>query len=361
MLKNVKKFLLNTLAGANIAVALLMFLVGYSGCLNPAEHPMLSNIGLTFPGFIVVNLIFLIVWAMVSLKRAIIPLLAFAACFTPVRTYVPINLFGEEPPEGAFKVMSYNIKGFPKHTDSTTNITTRPAISYILNSGADIVCLQEAGNAYYLEDSIKNTYAYHDSCQNGKKASVLTVLSKFPIVKKELIPYPSENNSSAAFYIKKGHDTLLVINNHFEKTGLSDEERKDFNSMVEGSTTTDTIKMESKRLIVVLGESSRIRYKQVDIVARYIQDHAQYPIILCGDFNDSPISHTHHTLTKGLTDCFVATGNGPGWTYTNSRMYVRIDNILCSSHFTPYKCIVDKNATGSDHYPVTCWLKNTSK
>jgi endonuclease/exonuclease/phosphatase family metal-dependent hydrolase len=119
--------------------------------------------------------------------------------------------------------------------------------------------------------------------------------------------------------------------------------------------------MESKRLIVVLGESSRIRCKQVDIVARYIQDHAQYPIILCGDFNDSPISHTHHTLTKGLTDCFVATGNGPGWTYTNSRMYVRIDNILCSSHFTPYKCIVDKNATGSDHYPVTCWLKNTSK
>ena len=356
MLKNLKKFTLNLLAGANITVALLMLFVGYSGCLNPAEHPMLSNIGLTFPLFIVVNLAFLIFWAVFSLKRILIPILAFIVSYAPVRTYIPLNIYDKEPPAEAFKVLSYNVKGFLVETDDATGVSTRPALSYVINSGADIVCLHETGVTSFLEDSVKGVYEYYDSCRNGKQGSALTLLSKYPIVKKELIPYPSMSNSSGAFYVKKGNDTLLIINNHFERTGLSREDRTGFNDMVEGSVGTDTVKMESKRLIVLLGEASRVRSRQVDAVARYIREHSQYPIILCGDFNDSPISYTHHTLCDLLTDCFVTTGKGPGWTYTDSRMYVRIDNILCSSHFTPFRCSVDKEADGSDHYPIVCWL-----
>ena len=361
MFKNVKRFLLNMLAGANVAVALLMVLVGWSGHLHPAEHPMLSCVGLTFPLFILLNLAFLVVWVLFSPKRIFIPLLAFAISFLHVRTYIPINFKGGDVPEGAFKVLSFNVKGFMSNTDEKTGIATRPALSYVLNSDADIVCLQEIGVTTFLTDSIKGHYAYSDSCRNGAKGSILTLLSKYPIVKKEVIAYPSESNSSGAFYVKKGADTLLVINNHFEKTGLSREDRMGFHDMVEGTVATDTVKAESRRLIVVLGEAARIRSKQVDAVARYIREHSQYPIILCGDFNDSPISYTHHVLAGLLTDCFVATGTGLGWTYTDSRMYVRIDNILCSSHFTPYKCTVDNQAPGSDHYPIACWLKNTSK
>ena len=131
--------------------------------------------------------------------------------------------------------------------------------------------------------------------------------------------------------------------------------------MVEGTSVADTVRHESCHILGVLSEASRIRSRQVDIVARYIHEHRHLPIILCGDFNDTPISYTHHQLTRQLTDCFVATGRGLGWTYMDSRMYVRIDNILCSKHFKPYKCIVDTKTIGSDHFPIVCWLKNTWK
>ena len=102
MFKNVKRFLLNMLAGANVAVALLMVLVGWSGHLHPAEHPMLSCVGLPFPLFILLNLAFLVVWVLFSPKRIFIPLLAFAISFLHVRTYIPINFKGGDVPEGAF-------------------------------------------------------------------------------------------------------------------------------------------------------------------------------------------------------------------------------------------------------------------
>ncbi len=361
MFKNLKKFTLNLLSGSNVAVGVLMWLVGYSGRLHPADHPLLSSIGLTFPLFILVNLGFIVLWMMVSRKRLLIPLAAFVVSFVPVRTYVPINISSGKIPEGALKVMSFNVKGFIAQTDSATGETSRPALSAVVSSGADIVCLQEIGISQFVEDSIKGIYQYYDSCRNGKHGSMLTVLSKYPIVGKELIAYPSESNSSAAFYLKVGADTVLVINNHFEKTGLSPEDRSEFNNIVEGTSDTDTLGVEPRRLVVILGEASRIRSRQVDVVARYIEQHSHLPIILCGDFNDSPISYTHHRLTERLSDCYVETGTGPGWTYMDSRMYVRIDNILCSEDFEPYQCKILNKTIGSDHFPVVCWLKKTLK
>ena len=361
MLKKLKKFTLNLLVGANVAVGLLMCLVGYSDRLHPAEHPMLANIGLTFPLFVVVNLGFILLWSVISPKRVVIPIIAFVLAYAPVRTYVPINILTREMPDSTIKVMSFNVKGFLAMTDSTSGITTRPALSAVVRADADIVCLQETGITSFLEDSIRSQYQYYDSCRNGKSGSALTVLSKYPIIGKELIAYPSESNSSAAFFLDVEGDTVLVVNNHFEKTGLSPEDRSEFHHIVEGTTATDTARVESQRLIVILGEASRIRSRQADIVARYIRDHSHLPIILCGDFNDSPISYTHHLLTRQLDDCFVATGNGPGWTYMDSRMYVRIDNILCSEHFRPYRCRIETKTIGSDHFPVVCWLKKTWK
>ena len=45
MIKQIKSFVVNLIAGANIATILLMLLAGYSDRLNPAEHPLLSVLG----------------------------------------------------------------------------------------------------------------------------------------------------------------------------------------------------------------------------------------------------------------------------------------------------------------------------
>ena len=63
------------------------------------------------------------------------------------------------------------------------------------------------------------------------------------------------------------------------------------------------------------------------------------------------------TVSCDLTDCYAATGRGPGFSFNQQAFYVRIDNILCSNHFTPYNCKVDNKIKASDHYPIFCWLK----
>ena len=80
-------------------------------------------------------------------------------------------------------------------------------------------------------------------------------------------------------------------------------------------------------------------------------------MIVCGDFNTSPISYTHRRLTEYLNDAYTRTGNGVGNSYNRSGMYFRIDNILVSPDITPYGAIVDKSIKTSDHYPIFCFIK----
>ena len=58
-----------------------------------------------------------------------------------------------------------------------------------------------------------------------------------------------------------------------------------------------------------------------------------YPIILCGDFNDTPTSYTYKQLSEGLNDSFSNAGLGIGQTYNGKFPTLRIDYILHSPEF----------------------------
>ena len=62
MIKQLKTFTVNLVAGANIATVILMLCSGFSDRLNPANYPLLSCFGLVFPIFLIVNLLFLFFW-----------------------------------------------------------------------------------------------------------------------------------------------------------------------------------------------------------------------------------------------------------------------------------------------------------
>ncbi len=357
MILQIKRFALQMIAGANIATAIIMLLVGMSDRLDPREHPMLANAGLLFPFFIALNLGFLVFFLFAKRKYAIIPVAGFLIAYTPIRTYCPLNVT-RDAPEGAVKVLSYNVFSF-NHKGAPEN-QPNPILDYIMESGADIACLQEA----MLNDSIikasEKTFPYRDSVKNVKSGDCLVLMSRFPILSKERIKYESKGNLSVAFKVKIGRDTVTVINNHFETSGLSPADRKGFKEMMKGNAEGDTMKIESRRLTVKLGEAAKTRAPQVDAVAEYVR-RCKGSIILCGDFNDSPISYAHRTLAKELTDCYVAAGNGPGISYHHNAIFVRIDNIMCSEDWRPYNCKVDRSIGFSDHYPIYCSLERLAK
>lgn len=358
-MKTPKSFTIQLLAGANVATAIMMLAVGYSDRINPVTHPLLANIGLLFPLFIALNILFAIIWLTIRKRMIWLPVAAMIAAYAPVRTYMPFNI-SREAPEGAIKVLSYNTFYFSTWTDPDTPCEIA---DYISRHNADIVCLQEANAQGWreakLDSLLKRDYAHSDTTVISSNSEHIRLLSKMPIVGKEHI-YTSDGtcaNATAFRVLTAKQDTTIVVVCHFKSTGLTTEERSNFKAMMKGDLDHSKAKHETKKIWRTLGASSALRAPQADAVAKYVNLHKDQSLILTGDFNDSPISYTHHTIASLLTDCYTSTANGPGISYHYNGFYVRIDNIMCSKHWRPYACYVDNNIKASDHYPIICWLE----
>ena len=327
MIKQIKSFVVNLIAGANIATILLMLLAGYSDRLNPVDHPILSVMGMTFPIFLLANLLFLFFWLTVKWKKAWIPIAGFAAAYVPITLFMPLNM-RQDVPKGTIKLISYNV-----------DVDTWRRFVF-----------QRYQKIYHYND----TTVLH---QNALTFNGVGIHTRFPIIRKERIWYPSNTNGSVAYYLNTGKDTLLVINNHLEGTHLSDEERNNYKRLLRGKMERDTAKAESMFLIEKLGNNNARRAPQAEAVHRYIEEHRQYPIIVCGDFNDTPISYARRTIAQGLTDCFQETGRGLGLSYNQKGFYFRIDHLLCSPDLQPFNCQIDDKMDASDHFPLICHIK----
>ncbi len=355
MIKQLKAISTSLVAAANLVACAGMAVSAYSDRLTPSAHPYLSVSGLAFPIMLAVNVAFLVFWVVFKKRMAIIPLLGFVAVYPQLRLYMPLNA-SKEIPVGSLKILSYNVQGF---RDKYGEKSYDAVFDYVAGSKADIVCLQEAQLPGYIDTGrLDSAYAYHDTVQvRTPQGNTLAIYSRFPLLRKERINYESEGNGSVGFYLKVGYDTVLVVCNHLESSHLSPDERQRYKDMLKGEMGQDTARAESKRLLHKLAEQTKHRSVQADAVAAYIASRSRYPLIVCGDFNDSPISYAHRTIAKGLTDCYEETGWGLGWSYNQKGFFVRIDHILCSRHFVPYGCKVDATTTASDHYPIYCWLK----
>jgi endonuclease/exonuclease/phosphatase family metal-dependent hydrolase len=359
MIKQLKTLTTSIIAGANTVTAALMLMAGFSDHIDPASHPMLACVGLSFPIFLCLNLAFLVFWVFVKWRMAAIPTVAFLVAYQPIRTYIPLNRSKETPP-GAMKVLSYNVQGFNAQSDDQD---FNDIISYIKESGADIVCLQEAMFGKNDVDSLLNPIYPHSSITRigERQDNTLALFTRYDIVRTESIEYASVGNGSVAYYLKKGRDTILVVNNHFESNRLTPDEKHRYKEMLKGEMEQDTAREESRKLLHKLADAAKRRAPQADAVHKYIEAHKRYPTIVCGDFNDNPISYTRRTVAKGLTDCYISSGNGVGLSYNQKGFYVRIDNIMCSQDYAAYNCKVDNKIESSDHYPIFCWLKKQEK
>lgn len=120
----------------------------------------------------------------------------------------------------------------------------------------------------------------------------------------------------------------------------------------------------TKTLFSKIAHSATERSEMVDAVEDYLAQHKDKPVILCGDFNDTPISYTRHRVASlGLTDAFRKAGQGFGFSFRRNAIRVRIDHIFCSKDFEPIQAKVDEEAPYSDHQPISATFvwKNEKK
>ncbi len=362
MISKLKQWTVQLMTGANVGLVIVMLLVGFSDRIHPAEHPLVSTIGMTFPFLLVANLGFLVFWLIFKWTRAWVPAVGFILSYVPISIYMPINSL-DTPPDDALKLVSYNVCGYGGNYKYEHGF--EKVLDYLIEEQADIVCLQEDNDTwrrYCFKQYEERGLQYNDTivlCNDNTRFNCLGIHTKYPIIRRDRIDYSTvSNNGSAAWWLKVGKDTVIVVNNHFESCHLNQEDRRQYRQILKGEMARDSVRAESQLLMVKLAEANAVRSSQIEAVCDYVDQFLDdYPVIVCGDFNDNPISFSRYMVAKRLRDCFVETGRGIGLSYNQRAFSFRIDHIFCSSDITPYQCLVDSKMDASDHFPMVCWLK----
>jgi endonuclease/exonuclease/phosphatase family metal-dependent hydrolase len=93
-----------------------------------------------------------------------------------------------------------------------------------------------------------------------------------------------------------------------------------------------------------------------------LSEDLHHPVLLMGDFNDSPISVVHRSLRKHFADAFSVVGKRWGPTFNIGPIPIRLDHIYCSRNIRVLDCRVRNDAltrVASDHRPVIASLEVT--
>jgi endonuclease/exonuclease/phosphatase family metal-dependent hydrolase len=80
---------------------------------------------------------------------------------------------------------------------------------------------------------------------------------------------------------------------------------------------------------------------------------AHTPVILCGDFNDTPGSRVHQRLNETFDDAWELAGQGTGWTFPAGDPRKRIDYVWLSKG-ARVECVEAHvpESNASDHRPL---------
>lgn len=349
----------------NIVAGLLLIVSAFSDRVPPEKSLSLSYMGIFFPVFCILILCFVVYWLFLGKwKFQILNLVVILVCWGAIQRYFPFHFKTKEiPTENTIKVLTYNVMsfGFQNHTKDEPN----KILEYIADSEADIVCLQE----YFESRSEKHLsagkirkvlhmYPYQNRIflnENQSYRVGLAVFSKYPITKSRRIKYESENNGSSIHEITVNKKKITLINNHLESFKLTSEDKNHYSEFLKnpGTEILDGIKGSFQQK---LGPAFLIRAKQARVVSEEIKKAKNDYFLVCGDFNDTPISYARRTIQGDLQDAFAKSGSGLGVTYNRNVFRFRIDNVLHSGNMKPYNCTVG-DVRYSDHYPLWCYLQ----
>lgn len=336
----------------SLPLGLLLVISGWSGFLYTDSFPLTSLTGLAFPAILLINLLIALLYAIIMRKMPWIPLIAILLTINPILAYSPLS-FKSEPKESKdreFCVMSYNIHGLKPIGAELAHEAGDMISDYVANCDADIICLQESDSKRF-ERKMENDTSFLKRLPFSCHTAGMTVIARWPIIEYHPIDFPESGNSCLYCRLLVGTDTMAIFNCHFQSIGLKQKEIDDYNRML--AHPQDTSGLEGSRSVIrKLAAASVRRASQADMVADLIDVETARYILLCGDFNDTPLSYTHHVMSERLTDAYGKSGTGPGISYHLNRLFFRIDHMFCSSNITPLHCRVDNSIEASDHYPL---------
>ncbi|MBN4065856.1 endonuclease/exonuclease/phosphatase family protein [Candidatus Amoebophilus asiaticus] len=376
-MKRILSFLHILILFINIVAIIALFLSYSSPYISPVIFWPIAFLGLAYPFILALNILFVIYWIILFKKYFIYSLLTVLMGWNYMADIIQINLnenqhlaYTNDNRPKDFSILSYNVRTFNAYGWSNGGRETKKKIFKLIHDvNADVLCIQEFTTFFekdkkglydlYNLDTLlaiqpaKNYHYEETFVFEGISHFGIITFSKYPILQKGTIIFPNSKNNRCIYTdIKIDDDTIRIYNMHLQSIHFK---YKDYEVI-------DSIKQRKQIHFQQIGEIlGRLknayidRAMQAEIVAEHIKQ-SPHPTIVCGDFNDTPISYAYHTISKDLNDAFITDGEGLGTTYTGKFPAFRIDYMLYTSDFDilQYKIIHEEL---SDHFPVKTILK----
>lgn len=314
-----------------LAVVVLFVTTLIVPTINPQQAQELSTLGLVAPFTYAAVLVLMLYWIARWRVLVAVPMILLSMIgLLSVSSFYRIELrrsYGQPAVErGELKVMTYNARSFiddngAKRLDSIVEI--------IRGVNPDIVCFQEMGFSA-LADSLLLDLKLKPMPQSLSRTNLSpAIYSRYPIIK----AYRADTMKNFVWAdIALREDTIRVFSAHLHSTAI----RKEDNTYLEEHLylEDETSEEKVKSMISRLTENNIARAEQVDTLVNMI-NASPYPVIVCGDFNDTPVSYTVRRVNKELKDVFREVGRGYSHTYRGFFNMLRIDYIFCSRFFEP--------------------------
>lgn len=337
-------------------MAVLLAIAYLSVFFSPAQAWILVPLEIIFWPLVIINTA-LLIWALARHSgSAVIPAIAllpacfFAGRFFQFRTNEAIADGSE------VKIVSYNAGRFLTHNDKYKySACVDSVFAFLKRTDADIICLQEfyipnnEGSVKKLCNSKLPGYSTTYWTYTGAKGGFGNViLSKRKALSKGYVEFESSSNLAVWADFNINGRKIRVFNCHLESYNISPTR-----------VIRSVISRNDKSLEVTgqkMKRSIRQRARQVDQVFSEI-DNSPVESIICGDFNDTPLSYTYQKTIKGHTDCYREAGKGFGASYPATLPVIRLDYILAPDSMetvfyeSPY-------IRFSDHRPVIATIRN---
>lgn len=345
--------------------------------IHPESFKILPFFGLAYPVFFLLALVFLIGWALARSKYALIILVVILVGGKLHFRMLAMGGNKEIPSteQNVWKIMSYNVRLFDLYNwyenDEDDNDSKRLQIfDYLKKQDADVLCFQE----FYHQDNpskfptrnalipLLKAVDYHERYSHklfGRQNFGISMFSKYPMISKGDVAFDDSEGNSDNYCIfadiVKGKDTLRVYNVHLQSIKF----KKDDYTVFENENYTKKIPQSALK---ALYEKLQNAYPKRATQAMKIMEHIKtspYEVIICGDFNDTPMSFVYAQFNFGLTDAFRKSSKGIGTTYVGKIPAGRIDYIFHSSSLNSSNFNIQNEAL-SDHRAISCliWKSN---
>ncbi|MGA9637692.1 endonuclease/exonuclease/phosphatase family protein [Flavobacterium sp.] len=331
----------------NIILTIVTFIAYILPFLAPKMFPILSVLTLFMPAFFILNALFFMYWAIQFKKRMVLSGLVLLMGITFINKFYKFSAKEFPKDEKDFVVMSYNVRLLNLFKWLDKEDVPQEILSFVNEKNPDILCIQEFSNSAKIDLKVyphKHIFMTGDKIKTGQ-----AIFSKFPIIDQGNIVFPNSNNNVVYADIKKGKDIIRVYNMHLQSIKIS----PDVNEISENIDAINQGK--SQMMLFRISKAFKQQQEQAEILKEHKRD-CKYPMIICGDMNNSAFSYVYRNVKGNLKDSFEEAGLGFGQTYKFRYYPARIDYIFVDNSMIVKEFESFYNFENSDHYPVMAKL-----